>query len=175
MRSRGCTIDTSCIVSLDHLQLVPQLSVLFSPVLVPKAVRNELFKRRATRDRLQSLFRTYGFFQRCDGYEQGAVDFLLAERSRLGVKDRGEVEAVVQASQFGAAVIVDDPWGRNLAARYDLDFHGTFWVLQQLYELGLLSSSFRDCLVVLRNREIRLPWEKVNEFLLRLGEEPLKP
>jgi len=174
MRARRCTIDSSCIIALDHLDLVPQLSVLFSLVLVPKAVRNELFKLRATKDRLQFIFNTYGFFQRCDGYEQGTVDFLLAERTRLGVKDRGEVEAVVQASQFGAAVIVDDPWGRDLATRADLDFHGTVWVLHRFYELGLLSSMLGDCFAVLRDRGMRLPWETVNELLVRVGEEPLK-
>jgi predicted nucleic acid-binding protein len=174
MRSRRCTIDSSCIIALDHLQLVPQLSVLFSPVLVPKAVRNELFKLRAVKDRLQFLFSTYGFFQRCDGYEQGTVDFLLAERARLGVKDRGEVEAVVQASQFGATVIVDDPWGRDLATRADLDFHGTVWVLQRFYQLGLLSSTLGECFAVLRDRGVRLPWDTVNELLVSIGEEPLK-
>jgi predicted nucleic acid-binding protein len=174
MRSRGCTIDSSCIIALDHLHLVPQLSVLFSLVLVPKAVRNELFKLRATRDRLQSIFSTYGFFQRCDGYDQGAVDFLLAERARLGVKDRGEVEAIVQASQFGASVIVDDPWGRDLATRTDLDFHGTVRVLQQFYQLGLLSSTLGDCFAVLRGKGMRLPWGTVNELLVSIGEEPLK-
>jgi len=174
MRSRRCTIDSSCIIALDHLQMVPQLSMLFSPVLVPKAVRNELFKRRATKDRLQFIFSTYGFFQRCDGYDQGTVDFLLAERARLGVKDRGEVEAVVQASQFGAAVIVDDPWGRDLAKRADLDFHGALWVLQQFYHLGLLPSTLGDCFAVLRDRGMRLPWRTVNELLVRIGEEPLK-
>jgi predicted nucleic acid-binding protein len=152
MRSRRCTIDSSCIIALDHLHLVPQLSVLFSLVLVPKAVRNELFKLRATKDRLQFIFNTYAFFQRCDGYDQGAVDFLLAERARLGVKDRGEVEAVVQASQAGATVIVDDPWGRDLAARADLDFHGTVWVLQRFHELGLLSSTLGNCFEILRDR-----------------------
>jgi predicted nucleic acid-binding protein len=174
MRSRRCTIDSSCIIALDHLHLLPQLSVLFSPVLVPKAVRNELFKLRATKDRLQVIFTTYGFFQRCDGYDQGTVDFLLAERTRLGVKDRGEVEAVVQASQFGAAVIVDDPWGRDLAARADLEFHGTVWVLQRFYQLGLLSSTLGDCFAVLRDRGMRLPWETVNELLVSIGQEPLK-
>src|ERR1700758_2717683 len=102
MRSRRCTIDSSCIIALDHLQLVPALSMLFSPVLVPKAVRKELFKRRVTKDRLQLIFSTYGFFQRCDSYDQGTVDFLLAERTRLGVKDRGEGEGVVQGSPLGA-------------------------------------------------------------------------
>jgi predicted nucleic acid-binding protein len=174
MRSRRCTIDSSCIIALDHLQLVPQLSMLFSPVLVPKAVRKELFKRRATKNRLQSIFSNYGFFQRCDSYDQGSVDFLLAERTRLGLKDRGEVEAVVQASQAGAAVIVDDSWGRDLAARFDLDFHGTVWVLDQLHQLGLLSSTLGSCFHLLRVRGVRLPWETVNELLVRVGEEPLK-
>src|SRR6267154_1347327 len=130
MRRPRCTIDSSCIIALDHLNLLPTLTFLFSRVLVPKAVREDLFKRRATKDRVQSLFDTYDFLERCDGYEKGAVDFLLAERTRQGMKDRGEVEAVVQASQMGAAVIVDDPWGRKLAARHDLDHHGTFWVLR---------------------------------------------
>jgi predicted nucleic acid-binding protein len=109
MRALRCTIDSSCVIALDHLGLVPQLSLLFSVVLVPKAVREELFKREDTEERMQFVFATYAFFQRCDGYEQGTVDFLLAERGRQGSEDRGEVEAVVQASQFGATVIVDDP------------------------------------------------------------------
>ena len=107
--------------------MVPQLSFLFSTVLIPKAVREDLFKRRATKDRLQGLFEAYAFLQRCDRYDQGTVDFLLAERTRLGTQDRGEVEAVVQASQSSATVIVDDPWGRELAKRDDLEFHGTLW------------------------------------------------
>ena len=100
--------------------------------------------------------------------------FSFAERARLGVKDRGEVEAVVQASQRGAAVIVDDPWGRELATRYDLDFHGTVWVLQQLHQLELLSSTLGDYFAVLRDRGVRLPWKTINEFLTSIGEEPLK-
>ena len=106
MRELRCTIDSSWVIALEHLNLLPQLSFLFARVLVPKAVRKELFKRRGTKDRLRSLFDTYAFFQRCDGYDAGAVDFLLAERARQGMRDRGEVEAVVQASEFGAAVIV---------------------------------------------------------------------
>lgn len=174
MRVLRCTIDSSCIIALDHLDLVPKLSFLFSIVLVPKAVRGDLFKRRATKDRLQFFFDTYSFFQRCDGYEQGTVDFLLAERTRQGSQDRGEVEAVVQASQFGATVIVDDSWGRQLAAHNDLEVHGTLWILQRFHELGLLSSAaLRDSFASLRRRGTRLPWEVVNELMKQIGEEPL--
>lgn len=174
MRPRRCTIDSSCLIALDYLDLLPRLSFLFSIVLVPKAVRDELFKRRMTKDRLQSLFEDNAFFQRCDGYEKGTADFLLAERTREGAQDRGEVEAVVQASQFGATVIVDDPWGRELAEGDDLEVHGTWWILQRFHELALLSSStLRDCLVSLQGRGIRLPWTTVNEFLMQIGQAPL--
>jgi predicted nucleic acid-binding protein len=174
MRAPRCTIDSACVIALDHLNLLPQLSLLFSRVLVPKAVREDLFKRRTTKDRLLSLFDSYAFFERCDGYEKGTVDFLLAERARQGMRDRGEVEAVVQASESGATVIVDDPWGRDLAARDDLDYHGTVWVLRRFYELGLMSSStLRVSFAVLRDRGTRLPWETVDALLLEVGEYPL--
>ena len=174
MRAPRCTIDSSCVIALDNLSLVPQLSVLFSIALVPKAVREDLFKRRATKDRLQFVFDEYAFFQRCDGYEQGSIDFLLAERRREGSQDRGEVETVVQASQLGATVIVDDPWSRELAARYDLEFHGTPWGLQRFQELELISSAdLRRHILSLRQRGIRLPWATVDALLMKIGEERL--
>jgi predicted nucleic acid-binding protein len=175
MRAPRCTIDSSCVIALDHLDLLPQLSLLFSLVLVPKAVRDDIFKRRATKKRVQSLFDQYAFFERCDDYDKGAVDFLLAERAREGMKDRGEAEAIVQASQSGATVIVDDRWGRTLAERYDLEFHGTVWVLWRFYELGLMPAAvLRGSFVALRKRRIRLPWDAVNGLLLEIGEQPLQ-
>jgi predicted nucleic acid-binding protein len=176
MRPPRCTIDSSCVIALDHLNLLPSLSFLFSTVLVPKAVRIDLFRRRATKRRLQLLFDRFAFFQRCDQYDRGAVEILLAERKVQGSKDRGEAEAVEQAAQVGAAVIVDDRWGRKLAENYALEHHGTFWVLQRFHELELLSSgSLRACFVSLRLRGLRLPWDLVNEFLKRIGEAPLPP
>ena len=158
MRERRCTIDSSCVIALDHLDLLPKLSFLFSRVLVPKAVRQDLFKRRETKNRLRALFDSYAFFERCDDYDKGAVNSLLVDRTRHGMQDRGEVEAVVQASPLGAAVIVDDPWGRELAGNFGLEFHGTVWVLQRFRELELISpTAFRNCFVSLRQRGIRLP------------------
>jgi predicted nucleic acid-binding protein len=174
MRAASCTIDSSCVIALDHLDHLSKLSFLFSRVLVPKAVREDLFKRRATKNRIRSLFDEYAFLQRCDDYEKGAVEFLLAERKREGMKDRGEVEAVVQASQLGAAVIVDDPWGRKLAKQYGLDRHGTVWILGRFYELGLISAStLRSDFAALFRRGIRLPQKAVNELLAQIDQSPL--
>ena len=64
MRSPKCTIDSSCVIAFDHVDLIPKLSRLFSELLVAKAVRQDLFKRRSTKDRVRSLFDQYAFFQR---------------------------------------------------------------------------------------------------------------
>ncbi len=146
--------------------------MLFSIALVPNTVREDHFKRRATKDRLQFVFDEYAFSQRCDGYEQGSIDFLRAERRRKGPQDRGEVEAVAQVSQSGATVIVDDPWSRELAARYDLEFHGTLWVWQRFEELELISSTDpRRHILSFRQRGIRLPWATADGLLMKIGKE----
>lgn len=174
MRPLTCTLDASCLIALDHLDLLPQLSLLFSRVLVPKAVRIELFRRRHTKDRLRAVLKSYAFVERCDDYDKAAVDILLIERARQGVRDRGEAEAVVQGAAVGAVVIVDDPWGRDLAERVGCSFHGTFWILRRFFELGLSSSSVtRNHFVELLRRGTRLPWDAVNEFLVSVGELPL--
>ncbi len=90
------------------------------------------------------------------------------------MEDRGETEAVVQAAQIGATVIVDDPWGRDLAERNRLDYHGTLWVLRRMFELKLLSGpALRVGLIRLRRQGIRLPWSPANALLIEAGEAPL--
>jgi predicted nucleic acid-binding protein len=174
MRLPVCTIDASNVIALDHLNLLPQLSLLFSRVLLPRAVRRELNRRRATKDRLQAVLDSYAFVERCDDYDKGSVDILLVERTAQGVEDRGEAEAVVQAAEVGAMVVVDDPWGRKLAERYGRDFHGTFWVLKRFFELGLFPADVcRTHFAELSQRGIRMPRALVNDFLVEIGEAPL--
>jgi predicted nucleic acid-binding protein len=71
-------------------------------------------------------------------------------------------------------VIVDDRWGRKLAASFDLEFHGTLWILQRFQELELITSTdLRRHLLRLRELRIRLPWTQVETLLSKLGEERL--
>jgi len=62
------------------------------------------------KDRVRAILRDYTFIEACDDYDKAVADVLLIDRGKLGVRDRGEVEAVVQAAQVGAMVIVDDRW-----------------------------------------------------------------
>ena len=67
-------------------------------------------------------------------------------------------------------VLIDDAWGRDLAGRYDLECHGTLWVIEQLFFMQLLSGAqLRDALRSLLERGIRLPRRAVDELLARAG------
>ena len=99
---------------------------------------------------------------------------LRAEGVRLGKRDRGEAEAVVQAATLAATAVIDEPWGRRLARSHSLECHGTIWILEQLHALGLKEShdlrrNFQD----LRRRGIRFPIRAANDLLRRIGEQPI--
>jgi predicted nucleic acid-binding protein len=168
-------IDASSVIALDALNLLPELTWVFSRLLVPKAVRVELNRRWLTKDRLKTLQREYGsFLAPCDNYDQVAVDILLIWRTGLGKKDRGEAEAVLQAAAEGAMVIIDDRRGRKLAEQYSLKCHGTMWILERLQLLGLFKQrTLRQHLEQLRFLKIRFPVKAANELLQRHGQDPL--
>jgi predicted nucleic acid-binding protein len=166
------TIDSSCVIALDHLDLVPKLASLFGVVLVPRAVQIELYRKNTTRHRIKKLLENYAFFQKCDTYDQVALDVLLAERK--STKDRGEAEAVVQASELGASILIDDAWGRKLAMRSQLEVQGTVGVLNKFREMELISGEeLRQGFVALKRKRIRLPWTTVDQVLVDWGEEKL--
>jgi predicted nucleic acid-binding protein len=142
------TIDTSVLVSLQCAGLLAALSVQFDRVLVPSKVRAELQdggeQNKATLDAL----RDYSLFENCDDYDPVLVQWLLNTRTvATPGRDQGEAEAVVQASQRGAnMVLVDDPLGRSWAASHSIECHGTIWVCRELRRTGLsgpIAASFR--------------------------------
>jgi hypothetical protein len=126
-----------------------------------------------------------GFVQKCDRYEQTTIDLLLIEKTFQDggpdpavpfelIDDRGEAETVVQATERGAVVIIDDRWGRSLAKRFDLECHGTLWVIEQFFGLGLFTGSqLRKHCVKLFDRGVRLPLSAVNDMLGRAQEPPI--
>jgi hypothetical protein len=79
MSARRCMIDSSCVIVLDLSISCPNSVFSFRSCWCRKR-REDLFKRRATRDSLQFFFEAYGFFQRCGCYDGALVDYLLAEQ-----------------------------------------------------------------------------------------------
>lgn len=170
MRLPECTIDTSCIIALDYLDLVPLLNSLYSKVLLPKAVRKELFRRRRTKDRVRSLCRRFRFLQNCDDYDAVSITWLHPREGRSAGKDVGEKEAILQAAGRGAGVLVDDQEGRALAQAYGLEIVGTLGILRRLFDMQLVSrSAISAGLRLLSEKGVRLPADAVSDLLRHAG------
>lgn len=94
------------------------LSVLYSRIYVPAAVRREQRKGRARR-RLNRLFQG-GLYERCRAEDQTRADLLSLEG--LGP---GESEAIVQAQEMGVPVILTaDRRARRFARLHGLRTFG---------------------------------------------------
>lgn len=167
-------LDSSCALALESTGVLPALSMLFSKVYLPVAVRTEIRRRRTTRRRLRRLQSDNVLFVPCNQYDPSAVELMLPpDRSRVN-KDRGEAETALQASEMEAMALIDDRWGRDLARRMDIEVHGSLWVIERLHALGILTpAAVRAAFQQMLNAGHHLPFERVNEILIELGEAQL--
>jgi len=167
------TIDSTCLIALESLDLLPKLSVLFDRIWIPKAVREETAKRHRRKHRITAIINRCAFYERCEVADQVRVELLLTGgiRSSQPKRHRGEAEAVIQATERGATtVLVDDPDGRGWAHSHRLECHGTIWVLRELHRIGVipaLEPMFRR----LRGAGHRLPKAEINAVLGDSGED----
>lgn len=111
MARRIATIDSSCLIALIHLNLLTEISILFDRVHIPKRVREEVSKKRIGKRTLKSALRRLSMYKRCDVADRARLEFLLQERKRQRVlrkpsADRGEAEAVIQATEIEASMVI---------------------------------------------------------------------
>ena len=165
------TIDTSVLVSLECAGLVAALSVQFERILVPTMVRAEL-ERGGERNRTAlSAISNFAIFENCDDFDSASVRLLLDTRSSLKEgKDEGEAEAIVQAAQRRAhMVLMDDPLGRKWAVNHSLECHGTIWICRELRRTGYLTK-LRPYYLKLVQSGRRQPINEMNTFLSEFEE-----
>ena len=130
--------DTSVLIALHHLGLLPKLSMFYSQVLVPSAVRTEFLLKdeEKTREVALTLLISRAFFFPCDDYDTVQVNLYLLHR--LG---RGEAEALSQLRIRNADVIlIDERRGRTIAERERLKVRGTIALLASLDKLGFVDA-----------------------------------
>ena len=167
------TIDTSVLVSLQCAELLGVVTALFDRLLVPAAVRGELEAGGESNRAALMAIDEFAVFERCDDYDPASVKMLLDTRKHLAHgKDAGEAEAVIQASQRSASmVLVDDPLGRDWAQRHTLECHGTIWLCRELRRRGFLRK-LQPAYVQMLRRGRRQPLNEMNRYLQEF-DEPL--
>lgn len=178
-KNRQATIDTSCLCAFEHLNLFQELAFLFDVIHVSKRVRQEFRKQVHSRRVLSKVFSDFAHFVRCNAADEPSVRIMLAEFAPFQTDDarrhEGEAEAIVQASQIGAPiVIIDEKRARQWASSRGLECRGTLWVLRQLREMELILA-MRPLIVKLSEKGIRLPPEAINNLLVEFEEEQIVP
>ena len=167
------TIDTSVLVSLQAADLIGAVSVLFDHLLVPAKVRKELIDGGKRNSSALGALKRFAFLKHCDDYNPELVQVLLDTRQhRKEGRDEGEAEAVIQAAQKRAnMVLTDDALGREWAHRHSLECHGTVWICRELRRTGSLTE--------LRPRYLRMlgsgrrhPIEVINEYRNYILDKP---
>jgi uncharacterized protein len=155
--------DTSPVRALNHLGLLHVLEDLFTTVLVPPAVRDELLKPTRT----------------CPAIDISRMPFLrvqppqdLARVSSFGAAlDPGEAEALVLAVEVHATlVLLDERKARRVAERLGLTPLGAVGVLLEAKKAGLLPA-VRPLLIRLRDELAFFLSDPLLEKVLQLADE----
>jgi len=156
--------DTSPLIGLARIELLPVLSQLFTTVYAPAAVVAE-----ATRDAdrpgaaaIQQALRDGALIAR-DVEPTPELNALTA------VLDEGEAEALLLAQQLGFPVLIDERKGRGVAKAMGLTVIGTGAVLIAAKNRGLIIS-VAPYLVRLQESGYRLSKALISAILQRCGE-----
>lgn len=169
------TIDTSVLIALQSAGLLGAVSVLFGRILVPAKVRAELRAGGEMNREALAAIGDFSIFEPCDDFDPSLVRLLLdtRENRKMG-RDQGEAEAVIQAAQRSASmVLVDDRLGREWAQMHAAECHGTIWLCRELRYRGYLTE-LRPYFVRMVEHGCRQPVREMNLYLREFGEPVLR-
>jgi predicted nucleic acid-binding protein len=118
-------VDTSSLIALDKIDLLPLLCKIYSEVLIPETVIKEFGDVLLPCASIKKL-------------ESNLIKLLITDLN-LG---RGEAEVIALASQIGTRMMVDDLRARKIAANMGLTITGTIGFLIKAAKLGLIKSAY---------------------------------
>ncbi|MEM4402292.1 MAG: hypothetical protein QW376_07410 [Candidatus Caldarchaeum sp.] len=114
--ARRAIIDADILIEIIDRNIAEKLSLLFSTIYVPMAVKGQLKKHRK-RYNLKRLLAT-GIFKKCTVHDEYSVQSLQQEPPKL---DPGESHAIIQAQEKNISVfLTNERKARKVAQRYGL-------------------------------------------------------
>jgi len=125
--------NSSPLIFLSKLNIIKQAFDLFSEVIIPVYVREEILRKEdITQDKLKALVS----LAHVSGVEVKNLRMVNALYRKLG---RGESETIVVAMEQSADfVILDDHVARVQASRIGLNVKGTLGIIRRLMELDII-------------------------------------
>lgn len=156
---RIAIIDSSCLISLVHLDLASKLTLYFDVIFVPRSVQIECNRKHRCRYRLNKLFEA-GALQKCISKDD--TNFRLLAM-KLGA---GEAEGLVQAQERGAEFfLVDERKAREVGVRQGLTLYGTVRLLARFCLEGYAEDVWALVRKLRKERDFRVADEVVRKAL----------
>jgi predicted nucleic acid-binding protein len=115
--------DTSTLIALEKIGLLPILCKIYKEVVIPESVIEEFGNLTLPCLTIRKV-------------ESNLLKLLIIDLN-LG---KGEADAIALASQTGLRIIIDDSKARKVAENMGLKLTGTIGVLMKAERLGLLSN-----------------------------------
>lgn len=141
-RRAGATavIDTSCLLNLLHLNLLSKIVLRYGTVYIPKFVIHEVTDKWYHPDELRRVLKQYAFLKKCSVGDEARVKLLHDKRTNpYAPIDRGEAEAIVQASERRASdVLIDERAGTRIAHQHNLNVKSTLQLLKDFKLMGVI-------------------------------------
>lgn len=155
--------DTSVISNLYQIGQLSLLEHLFTAVVIPPTVLQELYADPNQADLLDKA----PWITVRSPQDQRLIQQLLNEL------DLGEAEAIVLAiEQKADLLLIDEAKGRAVAEKYTLTITGVLGLLIQGKKTGYLSE-VRVHIIALRKLGFRLSLRLVNKVLAKIEEQPI--
>jgi predicted nucleic acid-binding protein len=136
-------VDTSSLIALERIDLLPILCKIYKEVVIPESVIKEFGNLTLPCLSIRKV-------------ESNLLRLLIADLN-LG---KGEADVIALASQTGLKIIIDDSKARKVAENMGLKLTGTIGVLLKAEWLGLIGSAQEKV------RELREKGFYVSEELL---------
>ena len=155
---RAALSDTTVLSNFAHIERPDLLQALFSPLLVPPSVLEELM-RGESRD----------LIPQCSWDWLTMVVPTASEKELAGEIRRslgpGEADGLAVAKSRGLLILTDDLDARQLAESWDLDLSGTLGCLRDLVKRSILSISAAHLFLTrMRERGYRSPVRSVRDL-----------
>lgn len=116
--------DTSALIALEKIDLLPILCKIYKEVVIPESVIKEFGNLTLPCLSIRKV-------------ESNLLKLLVIDLN-LG---KGEADAIALASQTGLRIIIDDSKARKVAENMGLKLTGTIGILLKAERLGLLSNA----------------------------------
>lgn len=153
--------NTTPVIALVHAEQLRLLDSLFSRLLVPLEVWEELTAQSSAREPFALLgLQTVSFQPRIP---------LAQETESLDLGERAAITLALATPD--AVVLLDDLAARRVAVRLGLQVRGTLGVLISAKEEGLIPT-LRPLIEIIWSHGQRLDKRLVNKVLLSVGESP---